>query len=71
MVKNLWLATSKEGQMRVYTEPPLRNERMGVWEGHSMGCISAFISVMESEGLTLPPLRWHDEPREVRVVVEI
>lgn len=67
----IWLAASKSGQLRVFTSAPERDDRFGVWKGNSKGCITAFLSMMESDGLQIPELKWNDAPVEIEITVKI
>lgn len=58
----LWYAVSKTGQGRIFTKKPERNEHFGIWAGEHIGFASELVMYMESEGFTLPDLRWSDEP---------
>jgi hypothetical protein len=66
--KKIWYAVSRKGQGRVFTSKPTREERLGVWVGESVGCISMTVMLMESEGLIeFPPMTWKDEPLELKL----
>jgi len=65
--KSIWLASSRAGQLRVFTSPPDRDERLGVWLGQSMGCVSSLLMLMESEGMRLPEMKWTDEPVKIMI----
>jgi len=67
MKKEVYIAASKTGQIRVFTSFPERNESFGVWVGESVGCISMLVMMMEADGMELPDLKWSDEPVELKL----
>ena len=67
MKKEVYIAASKTGQIRVFTSFPERNESFGVWVGESVGCISTLVMMMEADGMELPDLEWSDEPVELKL----
>lgn len=70
MVRKLWYAVSRKGQGRVFTSLPVREPRLGVWTGESVGCISMTVMVMESDGFRLPRITWDDEPVELKLTLD-
>lgn len=71
MKKEVYIAASKTGQIRVFTSFPERNESFGVWVGESVGCVSMMVMLMESDGFELPELKWSDEPVEMEISIRI
>ena len=71
MEKSIWLAASSTGQMQAFVDKPTRNEHRGVWMGTCKGCVSSLLILLESEGLRLPLMKWNDEPREIKIKVEL
>ena len=71
MKKEVYIAASKTGQIRVFTSFPERNESFGVWVGESVGCVSMMVMLMESDGFELPELKWSDEPVEMEISINI
>jgi hypothetical protein len=69
MVKDIFYAVSRKGQGRIFTTMPKREERLGVWVGESVGCISMLVMMMASEGFQMPRLTWDDNP--VKLTIEL
>lgn len=70
MEKVLYYAVSKRGQGCIYTTPPVRNEKFGVYEGRIEGCYSSVVADFEAGGLTLPDISWKDEPVMLRLSIQ-
>lgn len=70
MEKELWFAVNKSGQGSVFVERPERDEHFCVWTGTIVGCISSVLSLLESEGLKLPSLKWKDEPARLMLRID-
>ena len=63
MVKTLYYAVNGSGQGCIFVTPPQRDDYFKVWKGVQIGCYTSVCMQMESERLlSLPPLRWNDEP---------
>lgn len=71
MKKEVYIAASKSGQIRVFTSFPERNESFGVWVGDSVGFISSLVMLFEADGLELPHLTWKDEPVELEISISV
>ena len=69
MKKTIYVATSKKGQMRVFTTKPVRDEHFGVWVAESIGCISTLFMLFEADGMEVPVQTWHDEPIEFEITI--
>lgn len=69
MTFTVYYAVSGTGQGCVFTTEPVRDEHRKVWHGTVAGCVSAFVMLAESEGFSLPPLKWTDNP--VRISIDI
>lgn len=63
----VFFAVSGRGQGNVYLERPERNDKLKIWVGPLDGCISSFVSMMEADGLELPPLKWDDDPYPITI----
>ena len=70
MEKVLYYAVSRRGQGCIYTEPPVRNENFGVYQGRIEGCYSSLVADFEAEGFALPDISWKDEPVKLRLSIE-
>ena len=71
MEKKLYYAVSGQGQGCVYTSRPVRDERRKVWLGEIEGLYCRLLMQMESEGLSLPPIKWGDEPVVITLRIEV
>ena len=71
MKKEVYIAASKSGQIRVFTSFPERNESFGVWVGDSVGFISSLVMLFEADGFELPHLTWKDEPVELEISISV
>lgn len=58
----LWYAVNGNGHGHVFVDRPVRDERWKMWLGHIEGCVYQVVSLMESCGVSIPPMRWEDEP---------
>ena len=67
----LWYAVDGRGRGLVFSECPMRDEKWRTWLGHTEGCVSQVVSLMESGGVSLPPLRWEDEPVRLTLTLEV
>lgn len=67
----VWYAVSGTGQGLVFLDRPERDGKWKTWFGHIDGCVSQFVSMMESFGLVLPPLRWSDEPVRLSLTIRL
>ena len=65
----VWYAVSKNGNGCVFMEQPVRNDHFGVWEGSILTCINDVVRHLEADGLTLPQVKWGDEP--VKMVISL
>lgn len=71
MKKKIYIATSKTGQMRVFTTMPEREEKFGIWVGESVGCISMVFMLFEADGLQIPKQKWSDDPIELELSISV
>ena len=67
----IWYAVSGRGQGVVYMDKPERNEHFKIWEGRIDGCVSTFVSMMEADGLQLPPMKWDDDPVPITITTRL
>ncbi len=70
-VLSLWYAVSKTGQGRIFTSKPVRNGNFGIWTGNHLGFATETVIYMETEGFTLPTLRWDDEPIKLALTLSM
>lgn len=71
MKKKIYIATSKTGQMRVFTSVPERDQHFGIWCGDSVGCISMVFMLFESDGMHVPNQKWDDDPIELELSITV
>ena len=69
MDKKLYYAVNGSGQGCVFTSLPIREERRKVWLGNIEGLYCKLVMQMEAEGLSLPPLKWSDEPISIIITI--
>lgn len=70
--KKLWYAVSRRGQGVIFTTYPVRNEKIGVFEGRIEACFCSVVSDMEAEGLIrLPDINFSDEPVELELTINV
>lgn len=72
MQKTLFYAVNGSGCGCVFTDKPERDEHFKVWKGEIIGLFCSLVMQFEAEGLlSLPALRWNDEPIELTVTVSL
>ena len=69
-VKLLYYAVSARGQGVIFTDRPVRVEKIGCWSGTIEGCYNSVIADMEANGMVeLPELNYKDDPVELKLSV--
>ena len=68
--KTLYYAVSRRGQGVVFTDMPVRVEKLGIWSGTVEGIYNSVVADMEADGyVQLPDLKWSDEPVELKLTI--
>ena len=71
MTKQLYYAVNGSGQGCVFASMPERDDHFKVWKGEIVGTYCSLVMQMESEGFTLPPLKWTDDPVTIEITLNI
>ena len=68
--KTLYYAVSRRGQGVVFTDMPVRIDKLGIWSGTIEGIYNSVVADMEAEGFAeLPLISWNDEPVELKLTL--
>lgn len=62
MSKKLYYAVNGSGQGVIFCSVPERDDHRKIWLGEIVGLFASLVMQLESEGFTLPVLKWTDEP---------
>lgn len=71
MKRKLYYAVDGIGQGRIFTTPPVRDEKRKAWIGDMLVGYTMALAQLESEGFLLPPLKWSDEPKSITLEITI
>ena len=70
---DIYYCADEDGQCKVFLSRPLRSinqDNRGIWTGERKAELFVFLNYLIMQmGLTLPQLKWKDEPVRIRIKV--
>lgn len=70
--KTLWYCVNGNGQGCIFTSPPERENHRKIWLGEIVGMYCNLVMQFEAEELlSLPVLKWNDEPVMIELELNV
>lgn len=60
----LWVARDRDGKLVLFTDEPIKDEAMGVWDNFSPDG-----SIVLSDKSTFPEVTWESEPKKIKMTL--